>query len=681
MFCFSCSLYCLKDSELLDLQDDEADYHSPEDNFNDISSSLSSHASNPVSFPVILTVNRSAAPLSSLPEISYPSGQRQVILIPSKLNDMSPHVQYMDDSDVKSDSPDDEDMPLYDAESDESKTESNQLLPPEPLVPLVDNNFTCTGSHETALSIEVTMLHLDRAINDQAHDRGVSSGSFAMSDECLTSHLDTASNNTAPDNLTFPENEISVADTFTEKESEVSTQEERPLLKVKDLLCEQISFQHVESEPKTLIKMADVVSVSLEAEIQNLEISDLLKHINPSSVAQPTHTIPEVAEDLSTTSGISDVIKETTGKAEPSVSVLKELNPVGNETVSETLPTVVMSTLTVTSAESLCLENTVDISLESQNSKCDNGINQTNDSVDNNFALNSTFVDADKQIAETLQGVEHENRKLNTGSVISTCDDGSGEMLQIEDSNVKPLQEYSSSAYASVESLALPDPPSRSSSQGSLRKEGRAGRYHKRPAPTPPSKNSESESEDWAEVRESQILRDANSRSVGWPKVLHGDEPSPKAIKCEDSESAVTARLVLKPGIVKSLGPDCGNRTEVFVSRTPQMKSKNSKSKSKQGDSALSRLFVHPKSQFGGLSSFFPFWHGKQEAHAPADVQSETPENSALKSSSAPAFVSVYENTSRGSKRDKSGHSGYVDVKEMSCSPRQQRRAPLADWE
>jgi len=682
MFCFSCSLYCLKDSELLDLQDGEADYQYQEDYFSDISSSLSARASKPVPFPVTLPINRSAVPLSSVPEISYPSAQRKLVLMTSKLNDISAQVQYIDGSDVKSDSPDDEDMPLYDAESDDSKTASNELLPSEPMVPLLSDDFICTGSHETTLSIGVTMLHGDRDVNDKIHDTAVSFESFVLSDECLTSHLDITTNNTLPDNSATPADD-SIDQTIKEKKNEVSTQEESPLVNVKDLPFEQISSQHEDSETKTLIKKADIVSGSLEANIQNLNlVSDSLKKdINLCSAAQPKHVIPEVTEDLGTVSWISD-IKETVEKDETSISKLKDLNTEANETETEILPAVVMSTLTIPSSESLCPENVVDISLESQDSKCDIGVNQANNLVDNNSDLNATLVDADRQTTEILQAVVvHETSKLNRSYVISTSGDSSGETLQIEESDVKPLQDYSGSAYASIESLALPDPPSRSSSQGSLRKEGRAGRYHKRPAPTPPPKNSESESEDRAEVRDSQILCDANSKALAGPKEPDGYEPSPKATKREGSESAVTARLVLKPGVVKSLGLDSGTRTEVFVSRTPQMKSKNSKSKSKEGNSALSQLFVHPKNQLGGFSSFFPFWHGKQEANTPADTQSWTAESSALKGSSSSPFVEVNENTSCGSRKDNSGCSSYVDIKEMSCSPGKRRRAPLADWE
>lgn len=684
MFCFSCSLYCLKDSELLDLQDGEADYHYQEDYFSDMSSSLSSRASKPVPFPVTLPLNRSAVPLSSVPEISYPSAQRKVVLMPSKLNDISAQVQYIDDSDVKSDSPDDEDMPLYDAESDDSKTASNELLPSEPMVPLLSDELIGTGSHENALSIDVTVLHGDRALNDKTHDTTVTFESFVLSDECLISHLDITTNNALPDNLAAPADD-SIDQTFTENKNEASTQEESPVVNVKDLPFEQISSQHEETETITLIKKGVTVSGSLEAKIQNSDlVSDSLKkHINLCSVAQPKHTIPEVTEDLGTVPCISD-IKETVEKDEASVSELKDLNTEANETETEILPAVVMSTVTVPSSESLCPDNVVDISLESQDSKCDIGVNQANNFVDNNSDLNATLVDADRQTTEILHAVVHETTKLNKSSVTSGCGDGSGETLQIEDSDVKPLQDYGGSAYASIESLALPDPPSRSSSQGSLRKEGRAGRYHKQPAPMPPPKNSESESEDWAEVRDSQILCDANSKAVAGPKEPDGYEPSPKATKREGSESAVTARLVLKPGVVKSLGPDSETRTEVFVSRTPQMKSKNSKSKSKEGNSALSQLFVHPKNQLGGFSSLFPFWHGKQEAHVPADIQSWTAGSSALKGSSSSPSVAVHENTScgsSGSRKDRSGRSSYVDVKEMSCSPGKRRRAPLADLE
>jgi hypothetical protein len=323
------------------------------------------------------------------------------------------------------------------------------------------------------------MLHKDRAVNDKMHDTTVTFENFVLSNECLTSHLDITTNNTLPDNLAAPADD-NIDQTFAEKKNEVSTDAESPVVNVKDLPFEHISSQHEETETKTLIKRANIVSGSLEAKIQNLDlVSDSLKkHINLCSVAQPKHMIPEVTEDLGTVSRISD-IKETVEKDETSVSELKDLNTEANETVTETLPAAVMSTVTVPSSESLCPDNVVDISSESQDSNCNIGVNQATSLVDNNSDLNATLVDADRQTTEILQAVVHETPKLNRSSVISTSGDGSGETLQIEDSDVKPLQDYSGSAYASIESLTLRDPPSRSSSHGSLRKEGRAGRYHK----------------------------------------------------------------------------------------------------------------------------------------------------------------------------------------------------------
>ena len=61
-----------------------------------------------------------------------------------------------------------------------------------------------------------------------------------MSDVSLTSHLDITTNNTLPDNSAAPADD-SIDQTFTEKRNEVSTQEESPLVNVKDLPFEQIS--------------------------------------------------------------------------------------------------------------------------------------------------------------------------------------------------------------------------------------------------------------------------------------------------------------------------------------------------------------------------------------------------------------------------------------------------------
>jgi hypothetical protein len=587
-------------------------------------------------------VNRSAPPLSFVSEISYPSAH-------SDINNMtSAQEHYINASDVKSDSPDDEDMPLYDTESDKSKIPGNEFLLPEPVVPLVKDNLIYTSNHETPLSKDVIMPHLDTAANGTVCETVVSSTDVVLSTESLTSDLNTTNNNTVLDTFTAQVDAISIDETFTKNKNEMSIQKESSLINVKDLPCEQTISQHMETEPRNLIDKVDIPSDSVETKTQNLDlVSDLVKHAESSSLVQPTHTtlVPEASD----TSLDSDaVVSKSAGKDEPSSSEIKEVNIVTDETVSQTLAAVPMSPLTLTTAELLSTDNTLNISLESQDSKYDSGVEQSDYFVDKS-ALNSGHVDTEKPITETLKTieVEHDTPKLDAG------------------------------------------PPSRSSSQGSLRKDGRAGRYHKRPAPTPPPKNPESESEDWADVREPQSSCDADDIPLALPEELVEDMPSPKALRCEDSESPVTARLVLKPGVVRPLGPDSGTKAEVFVSRTPQTKGKKTKSKGKQGDSTLSRLFVLPKDQFGGLSSLFPFWHGKPDASASAsaDTQNGTPKSSDMYSSSAllsrsgSAFVAVHEKASSGSERDKPHSSSDVNVTEMSSSPGQRRRAPLADWE
>ncbi|XP_023707717.1 uncharacterized protein LOC111864597 isoform X2 [Cryptotermes secundus] len=672
-----------EDSELLDIQGDEGDYSYQEECFYDVSSSLSSHASMSVPFPITVTVNRSAAPPFPFLELSYPSAQKQVVAVPSKLNDMSSQEQCIDDSDVKSDSPDDEDTPLYDAESDESKLPDNECLLTEPLDSLVKDDIISTSYHETSLSCDVTLLQLDRTANGLIPDTVVSSVGPILSNECLTSHLNITSNNIILGTSTAHADETNKDEALTKNKNEIPVQKESPIINVRDLPCEPAILQHAETEPRNLITgKVDILSDSLEGKTQNMDVAiDSLKDVKPFSLAQPTHTPLEVAEALDMTSGFSEVVSKPVGIEEPSVSFLEEVNNVIDDTVSETLTAVGISGRTPTSAEFHSLDKMADISSESQNSKCDTDIKHSNNYDDNKSDLNFGLAATEKSATGIMHSAEHDTSKLNSNSVISAGVNGLDEILQVENSDENPLQDQRGSPYTSVESLSPPEPASRSSSQGSLRKDGRAGRYHKRPAPTPPPKNSESEGEDWTEVQEPQMLCDGNSKALTCHKELNEHVPSPKEVRFEDSESAVTARLVLKPGVMRSLGPDSGTKAEVFVSRTPQIKSKKLNSKSKQGDSALSRLIGLPKNQFGNLTSYFPFWHGKQEAHASADIQSLSPGSSKLQSSSNSASVAVHESTSSCSKRHNSSQSSDINVKVMSYSPGQRRQAPLADWE
>jgi hypothetical protein len=662
----------LKDSELLGVQGAEGDYCHEEEYFCDVSPSFSSHASMPIPHTMAVTVNRSAAPLFSFPELSYPSAHKRIIVVPSKLNDTSIQEQYIDDSDVKSDSPDDEDAPLYDAESDESKLRNNELLLPEPFVPLAKDDLVSPSYRETYLSCDVTLMQLDRTANGVIHDTVVSSAGLVMSNECPTSHLN-KTNNIIQDTSSAHADETNRNETLTEIKNEIPVQKESHLIRVRDLPCEPAVLQNEESEPRSLITgKVDILSDSLESKTQNSDIdSDSMKVVKPFTLAQPTHRAPEVAE-------VSDVVSNSVGTEEPLVSEPQEVNIVTDDTVSETMAAPGKAKHTLTCAEFLSLDKG-DISSESQNSNCDTNMRYSNNYADNKSTLNSGY--AEKHAAGVVRNIELETPKSDSNSVISAGVDRLNEILQAECSDVKPLQDHNGSLCTSVESLSPPEPPSRSSSQGSLRKEGRAGRYHKRPAPTPPPRNSESEGEDCTEARESKILCDGNSKASTCHKEDDEDIISPNEIRPGDSESAVTARLVLKPGVVRSLGPDSGTKAEVFVSKTPQNKSRKLKSKSKQGDSALSRLIELPKNQFGNLTSYFPFWHGKQEVHASADIQSVSPESCQLQSSSGSELLAFHESTPTCSERHKSSQSSDVNVNILSCSPGQRRRAPLAEWE
>nr|CAD7414255.1 unnamed protein product [Timema poppensis] len=222
----------------------------------------------------------------------------------------------------------------------------------------------------------------------------------------------------------------------------------------------------------------------------------------------------------------------------------------------------------------------------------------------------------------------------------------------------------------------------------------------------------------------SEVTKKAAVGVIGGSTVGRSLTPSPtiarKIIEDEEarvSQGALTARLVLKPGVVRNVGPE--GSSEVFVSTSPKLKRKNS-GKKKSGESPISRLLLLPRSQLSHFTSLFPFWHHGGSPQRELDSASvisldeSDPTNrrgsstSACslepvvpprKKSSSPVSLRVDSGMGRpqssGDLTTEGDHSspvgksilknrgGSFRLRNMSHSPAAKRKsaAPLADWE
>ncbi|XP_063226461.1 retinitis pigmentosa 1-like 1 protein isoform X3 [Bacillus rossius redtenbacheri] len=252
------------------------------------------------------------------------------------------------------------------------------------------------------------------------------------------------------------------------------------------------------------------------------------------------------------------------------------------------------------------------------------------------------------------------------------------------------------------------EPCERSASQASLRKDGRAGRYYKRPAPVPPCEGGTC---DVAHVQ----LDPLSTSSTGDAK----REPSEQADVIGDPPSElniispqIRARLVLEPGVVRNVGPVPDGETsrpEVLVSKP---KPKRKSSKRKYVESTVSRIFAMPN-----LTSLLPFWRDAPSSRKPGGSAESSRRNSSVSSASqgdeshgwiaetrkSPSPSLLGPGSSKSSMIFAAGEgdlgetpsaqevkgilkktsiSGSVRVRELSHSPARSRQpAPLADWE
>ncbi|PSN37884.1 hypothetical protein C0J52_21954 [Blattella germanica] len=559
-----------EDSDFFELQEEESHCNGKED----LSYPLS-HS--PVSKSV--AENRPTTPINSIPA-TIPEENNHIT---SKLNNVATtQEQFLDASDQKAEIAEDgeEDLPFNDAETDETKTLSNDFSLSESLVTSERHDVSSLSNIETPSSKDLTISSSVTTKNDTIpHPFTLSSEEISISE---LSMCDSQKENDTMVPSSIP--------SVNESKSE-NTIKEPNLNRSTDVANVDKTVVPLPSSEAVIVNN-DIISkeeVKLN-QVQALESPTELKSSAIDVSAQPAHTASESKEPCEDASTIVPSLAE--------------------ESVSETQPALATSPLTVSSSEPLSYDNT-DIS-ESV-TKCDTPISI----LSSNKTENETSKD---------NSMDNEN------------------------------------PYESVESLALPDQPSRSNSQTSLRKEGRGGRYHKPPAPTPPPKtpdipdlenenlNKENELTEEQKTSEEDTVR----KSVS-PTLERKDLSEDTTTGSDDSEAAVTtARLILKPGVVRSVGPDANTKAEVFVSKTPQAKSKKSKSKHK-GESGLSKFFAIPRNQFGSLTSLIPFWHGKQEPPSPGASSSASGE---------------------------SAQSSSMDnVKEMSHSPGQKRRAPLAHYD
>nr|CAD7457455.1 unnamed protein product [Timema tahoe] len=321
-----------------------------------------------------------------------------------------------------------------------------------------------------------------------------------------------------------------------------------------------------------------------------------------------------------------------------------------------------------------------------------------------------------------------------------------------------------------TEELSLEKALSSSEALVNFKKDGRAGRYHKRLAPTPPVEErnqqeplavefpivadetvsvdtnmdvevdsskesvfSKDKMENSLSVTESSMLENIGGNNhagdlrtqeptgedvkpetgtfpssevaekaavgvIGSTTVSRSLTPSPtiarKIIEDEEarvSQGALTARLVLKPGVVRNVGPE--GSSEVFVSTSPKLKRKNS-GKKKSGEScccpgissATSRPCSHesdPTNRRGSSTSacsLEPVASPRKKSSSPVSLRVDSgmgrPRSSGDLTTegdhSPPVVKSILKN--RG---------GSFRLRNMSHSPAAKRKsaAPLADWE
>nr|CAD7266895.1 unnamed protein product [Timema shepardi] len=370
----------------------------------------------------------------------------------------------------------------------------------------------------------------------------------------------------------------------------------------------------------------------------------------------------------------------------------------------------------------------------------------------------------------------------NTSAQIEGSEERAASLLrETWETSTKDSNQEQSSGFQDpthTEELSLEEALSSSEALVDLKKHGRAGKYHKRLAPTPPVEERNQQepsavefpsvavetvsvetnmdvevdsskdsvfSKDKMEnslspsMTESSILENIGSNDhagglrtqeptgedveletgtfppsevtekaavgvIGGSTVSRSLTPSPtiarEIIEGEEarvSQGALTARLVLKPGVVRNVGPE--GSSEVFVSTSPKLKRKNS-GKKKSGDSPISRspAAAQEELDFASVISLDESDPTNRRGSSTSACSLE-PVAPPRKKSSSPVSLRVDGGMGRprssGDLTTEGDHSspvgksilknrgGSFRLRNMSHSPAAKRKsaAPLADWE
>nr|CAD7203109.1 unnamed protein product [Timema douglasi] len=491
-----------------------------------------------------------------------------------------------------------------------------------------------------------------------------------------------------------------------------------------------------DASPQTL---GDVVEKFPENITLGSERSGELNEVTPSIQENINHVI-NVREDESISANLSETTGSETKNVSPELSVLDNI---GSAVITDRL---------VTCDESSTTNETMD-RRESSLSNKDSG-----------------------NTSAQIEGSEERAASLPRETLETST----------KDSNQEQSSGFQDPTH--TEELSLEEALSSSEALVDLKKHGRAGKYHKRLAPTPPVEERNQQEPSAVEFpavavetnmdvevdssKESVFSKDKMENSlslsvlenigsndhagglrtqeptgedveletgtfppsevtekaavgvIGGSTVSRSLTPSPTIAReiIEDEEArvsqgALTARLVLKPGVVRNVGPE--GSSGVFVSTSPKLKRKNS-GKKKSGESPISRLLLLPRSQLSHFTSLFPFWHHGGSPQRELDSASvisldeSDPTNrrgsstSACslepvapprKKSSSPVSLRVDSGMGRprssGDLTTEGDHSspvgksilknrgGSFKLRNMSHSPAAKRKsaAPLADWE
>ncbi|KAK7791164.1 hypothetical protein R5R35_013330 [Gryllus longicercus] len=213
--------------------------------------------------------------------------------------------------------------------------------------------------------------------------------------------------------------------------------------------------------------------------------------------------------------------------------------------------------------------------------------------VTNSLAKTESNEQQNSQNSVCVEKAEQASQSPECGSEM-TCEDLQSDVQKlVSEEKIEPNPESSEF----ISETNIEDSPLE-------KKDVRSGRYHKLHAPSPPTKLSDSNVD---------IAADADTQ-ISSTSPPQEEAASLSANENNDSQTAVTGRLVLQPGVVKSFSSETASSesNEKFVSTTP--KNNKKKSTKKQRGSAITKLFALPsRNQLGLFASYLPFWHSPKD--------------------------------------------------------------------